>query len=73
LKPGGRFIATTGCRNGGTSMRVLNLWAVMTEGAGRLPLPEEFQAQLKQAGFKNIQIKNLMPGDRYYRFLAEKL
>ncbi|MEW6184178.1 MAG: hypothetical protein AB1585_00395 [Thermodesulfobacteriota bacterium] len=31
--------------------RVLNLWAVMTEGAGRLPLPEEFQAQLQQAGF----------------------
>ncbi len=70
LKPGGRLVVTTGCRDGGIAMKVLNLWAVMTEGAGTLPKPEELQAKLIQAGFQNIRMKNLMPGDRFYQFIA---
>jgi SAM-dependent methyltransferase len=71
LKPGGRLILTTGCRNGGIVMKVLNLWSVMTEGAGALPLPDELYAHLVQAGFHNIQMKNLMVGEKYYQFIAE--
>ena len=70
LKPGGRLVVTTGCRDGGVAMKVINLWAVMTEGAGTLPKPEELQAKLSQAGFQNIRMKNLMPGDRFYQFIA---
>jgi 4-hydroxy-2,2'-bipyrrole-5-carbaldehyde O-methyltransferase len=71
LKPGGRLIVTTGCRNGGIIMRVLNLWSVMTEGAGALPLPDELYAALVQAGFQNIRMKNLMVGEKYYQFVAK--
>jgi SAM-dependent methyltransferase len=71
LKPGGRLIITTGCRNGGIVMQVLNLWSVMTEGAGALPLPEELYAHLVQAGFHKIKMKNLMVGEKYYLFIAE--
>lgn len=71
LKPGGRLILTTGCRDGGTVLQVLNLWSVMTEGAGRLPLPDELQAHLVQAGFGKVQMKNLMVGEKYYQFIAE--
>jgi 4-hydroxy-2,2'-bipyrrole-5-carbaldehyde O-methyltransferase len=70
LKPGGRLVITTGCRDGGIAMKVLNLWAVMTEGAGALPKPDELQTKLVQAGFQNIRVKNLMPGDRFYQFIA---
>ncbi len=70
LKPGGRLVITTGCRDGGVGMRVLNLWAVMTEGAGTLPKPEELQAKLTQAGFQNIRMKNLVPGDKFFQFIA---
>lgn len=71
LKPGGRLIITTGCRNGGIFMNVLNLWSVMTEGTGALPLPHELYDHLVQAGFHKIRMKNLMVGEKYYQFIAE--
>lgn len=70
LNPGGRLVVTTGCRDGGISMHVLNLWAVMTEGAGQLPLPEELYALFQQAGFQNIQVRNLIPRESFYQFIA---
>ncbi len=32
LKSGGKLLVTTGCRDGSTMMRVLDLWSAATEG-----------------------------------------
>ena len=70
LKPGGKLLFTTGCQGGGFSMQALNLWGAMTSGAGALPDPDEFCHQLREAGFREVQKKNLLPGDSFYMFVA---
>ena len=70
LKPGGRLLITTGCQGGGPNMQMLNLWALLTEGAGALPKPDEMVDQLREAGFRQVQTKNLMAGDSFYSFVG---
>lgn len=70
LTPGGRLLLTTGCRGGGLTMQVLDLWGASTQGCGRLPLSEELLSQLAEAGFTDVTKKNLVPGENYYMFLA---
>jgi SAM-dependent methyltransferase len=70
LKPGGRLLVTTGCRGGNPLMRVLDLWSAATEGCGRLPTPEELESQLAEAGFAEVETRNLLPGNSYYAFVA---
>jgi SAM-dependent methyltransferase len=70
LRPGGRLLVTTACRGGGAAMEVLNLWASLTEGAGRLPDPAELVAQLREAGFRAARSRRLVPGESFYAFVA---
>lgn len=72
LKPGGRFLLTTGCRGGTAAMEVLSLWGAATEGCGPLPAPAELKAQLEQAGFTKARAKRLIPVESYYAFIAER-
>ncbi len=70
LKPGGRLLLTTGCRGGSVFMGLLNLWGAATAGCGPLPLPEEMQAQFRQAGFHAVTAQKLYPFDSYYAFMG---
>jgi SAM-dependent methyltransferase len=71
LRPGGRLLLTTGCRGGSTAMAVLSLWAAATEGCGRLPAPDELEADLHAAGFERVRSHNhLAPLERFYSFVA---
>jgi SAM-dependent methyltransferase len=68
LKPGGRLLATTGCRGGGLAMTVLNLWGAATEGCGPLPWPDELAAHLSEAGFTSVRAHKLYPFEAFYAF-----
>ncbi len=70
LKPGGSLILVTGCQGGQPLMEMLNLWGAATEGADRLPAPDEMAAQMQAAGFERVQAKNFMPGDSFYYFVG---
>jgi SAM-dependent methyltransferase len=70
LRPGGRILLTTVCRGGGPVNEILSLWGAITEGCGRLPDPGELVEQLRQAGYRDANARNLMPGQGFYRFLA---
>jgi 4-hydroxy-2,2'-bipyrrole-5-carbaldehyde O-methyltransferase len=71
LRPGGRLLVTTACGGGTAAMEMLGLWAAMTAGCGRLPSPDELERQLAEAGFVRTSRRSLIPGDRYYAFVAE--
>ena len=70
LRPGGRILLTTVCRGGGPVNEILSLWGAITEGCGRLPDPDELVEQLRQAGYRDANARNLMPGQGFHRFLA---
>ncbi len=70
LRPGGRLLLTTGCRGGSVVMGVLDLWGAATEGAGRLPDPDELVAQLGEAGYKGAASARLVPGEALFAFTA---
>jgi 4-hydroxy-2,2'-bipyrrole-5-carbaldehyde O-methyltransferase len=71
LRPGGRVLITTGCRRGGSGIEILNLWAAMTAGCGRLPAADELEQQLRAAGYVNVRSRRAVPGQAYYVFTAE--
>ncbi len=71
LRPGGRLLITTACRGGSPGAEILDVWAAMTQGCGRLPPPAELESQLLHAGFGNVQHRKLIPGEAYYAFTAE--
>ncbi len=73
LRPGGRVLATTGCRGGTVGFEVLNLWAAMTEGCGCLPFPADLEAQLREAGFEEVESRNLVGKfDSFYAFSGRR-
>lgn len=72
LRPGGTLLVTTPCRGGSPAMEILNLWATVTEGCGRLPDREELERQLADAGLTRVRSRSLLPGDRYYAFAATR-
>lgn len=72
LRPGGRLLLTTGCRGGSVAMGVLDLWGAATEGAGRLPDPDELVAQLGEAGYMGAASERLVPGEALFAFTATK-
>src|SRR5207245_3746470 len=61
LEPGGRLLVTTLCRGKGAGVDILDLWASMTEGCGRLPRRTELITQREQAGFAARPGKRLSP------------
>ena len=68
LKPGGRLLLTTGCKGGGLTMAVLDLWGAATQGCGPLPAPEELLTQLQEAGFRAVSARKLYPFEAFYAF-----
>lgn len=70
LKPGGRLLLTTGCREGSIFVGMLNLWGAATVGCGPLPLPSEMEAQFRQAGFQSVAAKKLYPFETYFAFVG---
>ncbi len=71
LRSGGRLLITTACRGGSPGAQILDVWAAMTHGCGRLPTPEELEGQLREAGFATVRRRKLIPGEAYYAFVAE--
>ncbi len=71
LRPGGRLLLTTACHGGRPEADVLNVWAALTEGCGRLPAADELKRQLVEAGYANVRSRRLIPGQAYYAFVAE--
>ena len=72
LEPGGRLLVTTLCRGKGAGVDILDLWASMTEGCGRLPTRTELITQLEQAGFGAIQATSLIPGESLHAFVGSR-
>ena len=70
LRPGGFLLLTTCCQGGSLGVEALNLWGAATKGAGRLPGERELVGQLRQAGYRKVKTKNLVPGDRFMSFQA---
>jgi SAM-dependent methyltransferase len=70
LKPGGSLLLTTWCQGKGVGSGLLDLWASMTDSAGRLPQPAEMAAQIREAGFKKVSKRTLIPGQGFCSFLA---
>lgn len=71
LRRGGRLLITTACHGGRPEADMLNVWAALTEGCGRLPAPAELEDQLRAAGYANVRSWRLIPGQAYYAFVAE--
>jgi protein-L-isoaspartate O-methyltransferase len=69
-RAGSRLLITSTCRGGSMVSAVLDVWGRITEGAGPLPEPEELARQLEAAGWREVSARNLLPGDRFYRFIA---
>lgn len=72
IEPGGFLLVTTCCQGGNPGMQALNLWGAATAGAGRLPAADEMIAQLKDAGFRDVEASRLIPGDAYFSFKADR-
>ncbi len=68
LKPNGRILLTTGCRNGSIEFELVNLIHAATKGWGRLPDKDEMLKQLSEAGFERNCATDLIPGNKYYAF-----
>jgi len=66
LKPNGRIVLTTGCRNGGIEFELVNLIHASTRGWGRLPDRDEMLRQMSDAGFDRHSATVLLPG--YFAF-----
>jgi 4-hydroxy-2,2'-bipyrrole-5-carbaldehyde O-methyltransferase len=71
LRPSGRLLVTTACHGGRPEADILNVWAALTEGCGRLPTATELERQLAEAGYTHVRSRRLIPGQAYYAFVAE--
>ena len=70
LRPNGRLLITSACEDRNPATEILNLWAEMTEGCGRLPTAQEMVSQIKEAGFVAVRPRRLIPGYAYYSFVG---
>jgi SAM-dependent methyltransferase len=70
LRPGGRLVVTTACRGGSPATEILNVWGALTAGCGRLPGRDELAEQLRAAGCSAVRSRRLIPGERFYAFVA---
>jgi SAM-dependent methyltransferase len=71
LRPGGRLLITTACQGGRPQADMLNVWAALTAGCGRLPAADELERQLVEAGYARVRSRRLVPGESYYAFVAQ--
>ncbi|WP_194813446.1 cyclopropane-fatty-acyl-phospholipid synthase family protein [Nocardia sp. XZ_19_385] len=70
LAPGGRLLLTTSCRGGNLSMEVLSLWFEYADFGGSLPEATELADQLRSAGFGEVEVRRLIPGEQFCAFVA---
>lgn len=72
LAPGGRLLLTTSCLGGNMGLEALSLWFASSSVGGRLPESEELVAQMGAAGFEAVEALSLIPGDKFFCFLARR-
>lgn len=70
LNPSGRLLLTTSCRGGSSAIAALHLWWSLSDVAAGLPDRRALHAQLLSNAFLDVQVKQLLPGESYYGFLA---
>ncbi|MFI9503299.1 SAM-dependent methyltransferase [Nocardia sp. NPDC052566] len=70
LAPGGRLLLTTACRGGSLSVEVLSLWFEYADFGGALPEATELADQLRKAGFGDVAVRRLIPGDQFCSFVG---
>ncbi|QPF73606.1 class I SAM-dependent methyltransferase [Roseateles sp. DAIF2] len=72
LAPGGRLLMTSSCRGGSPAIAALHLWWSLSERSAGLPERDALLARLRDAGWRDIRHRRLLPGESYYGFLAER-
>lgn len=70
LIPSGRLLLTTSCRGGGPAIAALHLWWSLSDVPGGLPDCGALKQRILESGFSEVQVRQLLPGERYYGFLA---
>jgi len=70
IKPGGFLLLITCCQGGSLAVEILNLWGAATSTGGRLPGKQELVSQLHHAGFHDVQVVRLAPGETLFAFKA---
>ncbi|QDQ25956.1 class I SAM-dependent methyltransferase [Chitinimonas arctica] len=71
LAPGGQLLLTTSCRGGSPAIAALNLWWSLSDVAGALPDKDDLVNMLQQAGFAQVEARQMLPGESYYGVLAK--
>lgn len=66
LKPGGTLILTSLCQGPGHAVRLMNLWASMSQGCGPLPRADELRSQLKNEDFDQVTCEKPVPSFYYF-------
>ena len=62
IKPGGKLVITTLCKNAEPSISSMDLLYSMTKGCGPLPEKDQLCSQLENSGFEMIDSNRMMPG-----------
>lgn len=70
LAPGGRILLTTSCRGGNAGIEVLNLWFEYADFGGPLPREDELVARMRDAGFSDVEVRRLIPGEQFRAFVG---
>ncbi|MFJ2664220.1 methyltransferase domain-containing protein [Nocardia fluminea] len=70
LKPGGRLLLTTACKGGNLGTEVLGLWFEFADFGGPLPDSAELAQQLMDAGFTDVEVRRLIPGEQFCSFVG---
>lgn len=70
LKPGGQLLLTTSCQGGSPAIAALHLWWSLSDVPGGLPERLQLRERLLGCGFADVQMRQLLPGESYYGFLA---
>ncbi|MCV6902252.1 MAG: hypothetical protein NTT76_06040, partial [Achromobacter xylosoxidans] len=70
LKPAGQLLLATCCQGGNAGREALNLWCASNWHGGRLPDSDEMRQQLRDAGYVNVEVSRLIPGDSFFAFRA---
>lgn len=72
LKPGGRVLLTSICQHGSPGFQALDILCSNTDAYGALPYPDQLCRQLKEAGFRKVKRRRLIPFDSFWAFVATK-
>ncbi|MGY1961827.1 SAM-dependent methyltransferase [Nocardia gipuzkoensis] len=70
LKPDGRLLLTSACKGGNLSTEVLGLWFEFADFGGPLPDSAELAQQFEDAGFVDVKVRRLIPGEQFYSFVG---